>query len=403
MAHVSNAPRFHVLVVEPDAGRGANLKQLVECRLPVNAIVAGSSVDAILALSMRVPHVLLVSALLSPQEDRRLMDHVKGLRTARQLAVLTIAPIVDFDDVTQRKGARRGLFWRRRRASASVDCEAVVARIEDALERSRMESHVSNIHLAKGNATETTEPIPQPPADEHVRVTRRIRRQRAQRWTRSELPWLSSAMTSTGVELHVLNISRTGLLAESSCKFDPNSAAEVRLFGVETNIVIPVRFVRSDVAHVDGRGVRYALAAAFQRRLDLVPDQSGSSPRESATPRALADLLVKATGPLGSDPASGGARTIFEQGLRHLAAARDVRIAERPVPSAEGHDGIWFTIPTVDRSAAILQVTFEAGYAPGRDEFALLKASAAAAAVVLQHEASVEAVAAPRRLLRAAD
>src|SRR5947209_7106696 len=66
MEHVSNASRFHVLVVEPDAGRGANLKQLVECRLPVDAIVARSSVDAILALSMRVPHLLLVSALLSP-------------------------------------------------------------------------------------------------------------------------------------------------------------------------------------------------------------------------------------------------------------------------------------------------------------------------------------------------
>src|SRR6185295_11153040 len=129
------------------------------------------------------------------------------------------------------------------RPSASVDCEAVVARIEDALERSRMEDDVPNIHLAKGNATETPAAIAiasaLPAAHAAVSVTRRVRRQRAQRWSRAELPWLSSAMTSTGVELQVVNISRTGLLAQSASKFEPNSSVEVRLCGAQTNLSIP--------------------------------------------------------------------------------------------------------------------------------------------------------------------
>jgi hypothetical protein len=393
-------PRFRVLLVEPDAQRGANLKQLIEVRLGAEVFLAAAAHDAIPALSAHVPDVLLASALLSPQEDLRLINHVKGLSTARDLAVLSIGPIVDFDVAPQTRHGGRGFFSRRSRPSASVDCEAVVARIEDALERSRMESHVPNIHLAKGNATEKPAAIaiaPAPAAGHAtVSVTRRVRRQRAHRWTRAELPWLSSAMTSTGVELEVLNISRTGLLAQSASKFEPNSLADVRLYGAQTSVSIPVRFVRSEVAHVDSRGVRYALAAVFQKKLDLVPDRSGSAPRESATPRALADLLVAATCASAGVGTSDGPRTIFENGLRRLVTARDVRIVDRPETSAASDDAICFTIPTIDRSPAVLHVTFDEGHLPDRDQFALLKAAAAAAAVVLHHEGSSEGVAAAR-------
>ena len=396
MAQPSTAPRCRVLVVEPDAQRGANLKQLIEVRLHAEVIVAASAHDAIPALSMRVPDVLLASALLSPQEDLRLINHVKGLHSARELAVLTIAPIVDFDATQQSGRSGRGFFGRRSRSSASVDCEAVVARIEDALERSRMEdhvpNHVPNIHLAKGNATEKPAAIaigpPSPPvAHASVSITRRVRRQRAQRWTRAELPWLSSAMTSTGVELQVVNISRTGILAQSASKFEPNSSVEVRLYGAQTNILVPVRFVRSEVAHVDSRGVRYELAAVFQKKLDLVPDRSGTTQQQSPTPRALADLLVRATAATGADGSDGPRRT-FENGLRRLVPARDIRIVDGAEKSAASDDGICFTIPTVDRSPVALHVTFDEGHLPDRDQFALLKAAAAAAAVVLHHEGS---------------
>src|SRR5262249_54472007 len=108
---------------------------------------------------------------------------------------------------------------------------------------------------------------------------------------------------------------------------------------------------------------------------------------ESPTPRALADLLVRATGPSAGD-SSAGPRRIFENGLRHLVPARDIRIVDGAEKSAAGDDGICFTIPTVDRSPVVLQVTFDEGHLPDRDQFALLKAAAAAAAVVLHHEGS---------------
>src|SRR5204863_2806477 len=193
-------------------------------------------------------------------------------------------------------------------------------------------------------------------------------------------------------ELQLVNLSKTGFLAHSSSKIERDTPVDVRLFGAQTSVLVAVRFVRTEVARVDASGVCYALAAVFQRKLDLVPDRSASVSTKCASARSLADLLVKATGASGSEQAPDGARVVFEQGLRGLVAARDVRIVDRLDASVGGDDGICFTIPTVDRSPAVLQVTFEAGHLPGRDEFALLKAAAAPAAVVLHHEASPDAV-----------
>jgi hypothetical protein len=201
------------------------------------------------------------------------------------------------------------------------------------------------------------------------------------------LPWLSSAQTSAGVELQLVNISRTGFLAECSSKFEPNASVEVRLAGAQTSLLVPVRFVRSEVARVDALGVRYSLAAVFQKKLELLSDQSGSS-AGPVTAGDVADLLAKATRASDSEPAAGSARTMFEHGLRSLIGARDVAIVDRLDSAAGGEDGVCFTIPCVDGTPAVLQVTFEAGQLPGRDEFALLRAAAAAAAVLLHHEAS---------------
>ena len=58
-----------------------------------------------------------------------------------------------------------------------------------------------------------------------------------------------------------------------SSRPDPSSRPAARpsciLTGPETNLVVPVRFIRSDVARIDGLGVRYHAAAAFAKELDL--------------------------------------------------------------------------------------------------------------------------------------
>ena len=73
---------------------------------------------------------------------------------------------------------------------------------------------------------------------------------------RGEVPWLSGIKFSSGPDVQLINISSTGVLVESGSRFAPGSTTELHLSGPETNLVIPVRFIRSAVARTDELGVR---------------------------------------------------------------------------------------------------------------------------------------------------
>jgi hypothetical protein len=79
-------------------------------------------------------------------------------------------------------------------------------------------------------------------------------------------------------------------------------------------------------------------------------------------------------------------RATFEQGLRRLVPAREIRIREAPIAPIDGTESIYFTVPDGGASRSILQATFEPNYEPAADEFTLLKAAASAAAIVLLYE-----------------
>jgi hypothetical protein len=86
---------------------------------------------------------------------------------------------------------------------------------------------------------------------------------------RGDVPWLSTVKLPWGLEVRVLNISSTGMLIETGSKFTPGTVTELQLYGPETDLVVSACFVRSEVALVDGRGVKYRAAATFKKQLDL--------------------------------------------------------------------------------------------------------------------------------------
>jgi hypothetical protein len=213
------------------------------------------------------------------------------------------------------------------------------------------------------------------------------RPQRARRWAPADLPWLSRVQTARGLQVRVLNISGSGMLVESSSKLAPGSLTEFSLCGPETEIVMPARVVRSEVAAVDCRGVKYQAAAMFDRGLDhLFREGPELTTGLWATPQALADLLVRVSVEIGRGRDAAVVRSTFEQGLRRLVPAREIRIREVPMPPIDGTESIYFTVPDGGASHWILQATFEPDYELAADEFTLLKAAAAAAAIVLLYE-----------------
>ena len=172
-----------------------------------------------------------------------------------------------------------------------------------------------------------------------------------------------------------------GVLVESGSKFTPGSTTNLFLTGPQTNLVVPVRFVRSDVARIDGLGVRYHAAAAFDKELDLSGPR-GDTP--GTPPQELAGLLgtVLANANESAEPA----HVRFSKGLRQLVGATDVQVRTGSAGSAGGLETLYFDVPGDDRLRTTLQVMFDRHHNVTDAEFRLLKAAAWITAAVLELE-----------------
>jgi hypothetical protein len=207
---------------------------------------------------------------------------------------------------------------------------------------------------------------------------------REHRLTPLEVPLLSAVKLSWGPEVSLLNISSTGMLVETTARFTPGSVMEFQLCGPTSNLVIPARFVRTEVAGVDARSVKYRAAAAFTKGLPLTPFLR---PDPTSTPKALAELLTHVLADIKRGVRSPALRAKFEQGLRRLVSARDIQIRDVVVTPVEGSESIYFTVPTAfGGSQTVLQATFEPGHELTKTEFGMLRSAATLAAVILEFE-----------------
>ena len=170
------------------------------------------------------------------------------------------------------------------------------------------------------------------------------------------------------------------MLVETSAKFTPGSVMEFELVGPDTTLVVPARFVRSEVAAANALGVKYYAAAVFGKKLQL-PGLFGAA--GGLTPKALADLLTHVLTDQRGGPHTS-LRGRFELGLLELVPARQIQITDVPVKPEQGAESICFSVPSPVESRAMLQITFESGYKPHQIEFNFLRAAAALAGVILR-------------------
>ena len=248
------------------------MKQLVEERVGAEVVVAPSAAAAIRRMAFLEPDVILTSALLSPQDEAQLLAHLRQRETGPVMPVLTVPPVNDLEIVATARGARIFPFIRH---AASLrlpyDPGALGERIREALERSRA-ARLEWLNSDAGQAS-TRQPDRPSGVGAHVTIVRPARAQvpRAHRWVPTELPWLCSVQTPTGLEARVLNISRSGMLIESRSKLALDSPTKLCLCGQGSSLVVPGRILRSEVVSVDGRGVTFRMATVFAGRLDLLP------------------------------------------------------------------------------------------------------------------------------------
>jgi hypothetical protein len=205
---------------------------------------------------------------------------------------------------------------------------------------------------------------------------------RAQRKVRADLPWLATVKLPWGLELRVLNMSSSGILVETTSKLMPGTVANIEIAGADEKVVIPARFVRSEIVGVDGLGVRYRTAAVFDREVDLDGPRAALA-RVSSTPQGLASWLQQLSGDLERKAGPEALRDRIEKGLCRLVAAREVRVLDAPEPPADTGDSIYFGM-SAGGKRCVLQVTFEPGYEPSELDFKMLQAGASLGAVMLQ-------------------
>ena len=386
----------NILALEANPERGQRLKRFVEARVGAEVVVAHSAEAAIRRMAFLEPDVILTSALLPPQDEARLLSHLRRLDTGPVTPVLTIPPFNELEIVAT---ARLTRFFPLMRRAGSVrpayDLAAVTEQIRDVLEQSRS-ARLKWLHSDSGRGSTRRSDDRSSNAAARVTILQPVRVQvpRAYRWAPADLPWLCSVQTPMGLEAQVLNISRSGMLIKSRTKLAPDSLANLSLCGEGTSLVVPGRILRSEVAFVDARGVTFHMATVFDGRLELLPDPDDSplessatvTPIRQATPEALAELLVRVTKEIGRSQDASVVRTMFEQGLQRLLAAPEIRIRRVPIPPPIGHESVYFTIPDERGSGTVLQVTFEQDYEVSADELKVLRAAAAAASVVLLYE-----------------
>jgi CheY-like chemotaxis protein len=390
-----NTSRPRILALEADPDRRLHLERFLRERVNADVAVADSASAALRALHFQRPDLVVASMLLPPRDDAEVMSHLNAIDAASRPPVLVVPPLSQLARPSRVRRLLHRLGWRRLAPFPLYDADAIGARIQDAIE----EAAPDRPH-APPLARHGRDGSPAAPASGRVAPASSMARSalaaplilppkpvtaRAHRWTPAELPWVCSVQTPVGLDARVINVSRSGILIETGSKLPTGSIASVHMSGMGTALVIPAHVVRSEVASVEVAGVKYWVAAAFNGRLDPLPEDPALPTAVPVTPRTLAELLGRVAAAVERGQRGAEVKAMFEQGVQRLASAYDVKLREAPAPTSD-RESIYFRVPGAPGSHAVLQVVFEPGHRPDAQDFVLMKAAAiAAAAVVASH------------------
>lgn len=396
-------PKLRILVIEPETSCAEQLRTMLADRVFAEVLVAPNADEACDVLRTETPDLVLLSAVCPPRAEEQVVSLLKWLDPYDRVPVLTIPPATrGFED--ESVDGHRSLFARltRKRPAPRAfyyDPGMLVARIGDTLREARKRKNLPKPRLAlppKPEADTMLVRVSQTPEWERTGLMivpkaaaplriERLQVNRAPRLSMAELPHRVTLATRNGAA-RMINLSDSGILFESPLKYAPDTETAISLFGPHAKFDLPARIVRSEAATVDSLGVTYQTAASFSEERALLA-MLGAIPGEVLMPQqALSDLLARVTTELYETGDYDEAHAIFDSFLRQFAGCQ-VRLATSLSEPREGRESIHFKVSAPTR--AILEATFDRGHEPSVEDFALLKAAAAIASVLLQHDSRV--------------
>src|SRR5438105_1586037 len=114
-----------ILAIEPDKRQAAHLSAIVRHRVGAELILADTTEGALDAIGSRVPDVVLVPALLSPQDDAALAAALRVIAVAAHVRTLTI-PVFANGVAHEERGGLLSRWRRGRSDEASGGCDPAV-------------------------------------------------------------------------------------------------------------------------------------------------------------------------------------------------------------------------------------------------------------------------------------
>lgn len=376
-----------VLVIEPDPGRRRRLKALFESRLHEPAQIVSSAEEAVRAIDRRLPDLVLTSSFLSPDGVRTLTSHLANRPETSHVPVL-ITP--QLEDPLAAPPSPSRFAWRRRSHDDHGLCQpdALLQQLGEYFEIARsaraardlitpvsIDGGPPDLHLVQNSSHVIT------PRTGTALVSNPSERRRVARLRQQQLPWLRIARLPWGSAVDLLDVSRTGVLVETTARMTPGTVVDLEFLGKDLATTVPSRILRTDIAHVDRLGVRYRVAAAFTRDLGLIDSAGG--PDATLNPTAVGEILARTLGDLATGASPAAMRARFEHEVQRLVPVCTVRIQPAPTRSAALTDSIYFSVPCAS-GRAVLQATFDRLRPPSGAEFKALKSSAYLAAVLLE-------------------
>src|SRR6185436_7575658 len=115
-----------ILAIEPDRRQAAHVSAIVRHRVGAELILADTTESALDAIGSRVPDLVLVPALLSPQDDAALNAALRVIAAAAHVRALTIPVFANGVEHEPRVGGLLSRWMRGRSDAASDGCDPAV-------------------------------------------------------------------------------------------------------------------------------------------------------------------------------------------------------------------------------------------------------------------------------------
>jgi hypothetical protein len=160
-----------ILAIEPDPRQSTQLADLVHRRLHAELVHAATTEGALAALATvgdRVPDLVLVPSLLSPQEDAAIAGALRIIATAAKVRMLTIPLLADPEQPPQHRGVFARLRKKPKRTPGGCDPDVFAEQIAAYLAEAAAERKAAREDLledappaAPQHAIHTSELVPE--------------------------------------------------------------------------------------------------------------------------------------------------------------------------------------------------------------------------------------------------